>query len=55
MEETILLIFSLAFFLFVIWLMVRSEQESYDRRIREMREFGFELKDKRPRRKFFEK
>lgn len=35
------LAFGLGFFLFVIYMIVRSEREAYDRRLNEAREFGF--------------
>lgn len=41
MTEAVFLVFGLGFFLFVIWVIVSSERESYGRRIMEAREFGF--------------
>lgn len=40
--ETFLFIFGLGFFLFVTWLIVSSERETYQRRLNEAREFGFD-------------
>jgi hypothetical protein len=55
MDEDVFLVFGLAFFLFVIWMIVkdsritedrrdRREDIAYNRRLAEAREFGFEGK-----------
>lgn len=50
MEELAFMIFGLGFFLFVTLIITRDHRESWERRIMEAREFGFERK-----RRLFEK
>lgn len=45
--EIAFMIFGLAFFMFVVWLMTATEKEQYQRRVNEMREFGTELLHRR--------
>lgn len=50
--EFFFLFIGLGFFLFVIWLVVNTEERDYNRRLNERREFGYEDAKRREREEF---
>ena len=55
-QAFVFMAFGLGFFIFVIWIVLSSDRESYNRRINEMREFGYDdviKRDPPPKKRLF--
>lgn len=52
--EFFFMFIGLGFFLFVMWMILSSEQKTYDRTLNERREFGYQARKDKDR-KHFEK